>query len=86
MSSVAELARELALADEASGGSVLVYGVVTRDMETDREVAIQADGLPLDEQDLGFAAGLRQGVKRGDRVLLLRTADSQRYDVLLKME
>lgn len=89
MSQVAELARCLPdpNAAKANGtGMVLMFGHVTKDTQHDGEVAVQADGLPLDEDDLGFAAGLRQGVMRGDRVLLLRSADQQHYDVLLIME
>lgn len=89
MSQVAELARCLPdpNAAKANGtGMVLMFGHVTKDIEHDGEVAVQADGLPLDEDDLGFAAGMRQGVARGDRVLLLRSADRQHYDVLLIME
>lgn len=87
MSALAELARELGNGGGSSGtGAALVFGHVTKDTQHDGEVAVQADGLPFDEDDLGFAAGLRQGVMRGDRVLLLRSADQQRYDVLLIME
>lgn len=87
MSALAELARELENSGGSSGtGAALVFGHVTKDIEHDGEVAVQADGLPLDEDDLGFAAGLRRGVTRGDRVLLLRSADRQHYDVLLTME
>lgn len=87
MSALAELARELGNGGGSSGtGAALVFGHVTKDTQHDGEVAIQADGLPLDEDDLGFAAGLRQSVTRGDSVLLLRSADQQHYDVLLIME
>ena len=88
MSKIAELARELDGASAASSGTgaVLLFGSVTKDIEHDGEVAVQADGLPLTEDDLGFASGLRRGVSRGDRVLLLKSVDGQRYDVLLKME
>lgn len=87
MSALAELARELGNGGGSSDmGAVLMFGHVTKDIENDGEVAVQADDLPLDEDDLGFAAGLRQGVARGDRVLLLRSADRQHYDVLLIME
>lgn len=87
MSALAELARELGNGGGSSGtGAALVFGHVTKDTQHDGEVAVQADGLPLDEEDLGFAAGLRQSVMRGDRVLLLRSADRQHYDVLLTME
>ena len=87
MSALAELARELENAGGSSGtGAVLMFGHITKDIEHDGEVAVQADDLPLDEDDLGFAEGLRQGVTRGDRVLLLRSADRQHYDVLLIME
>lgn len=89
MSQVAELARCLTDPDAAQSsgtGAALVFGHVTKDIEHDGEVAVQADGLPLDENDLGFAAGMRQGLARGDRVLLLRSADRQHYDVLLTME
>ncbi len=88
MSALGELARMLEDADTPSGGAgaALVFGCVTRDIEHDGTVAVQADGLPLEEDDLGFAVGLRRGVKRGQRVLLLRTASGQHYDVLLAME
>ncbi len=87
MSALAELARELGNGGGSSGtGAALVFGHVTKDTQHDGEVAIQADGLPLDEEDMGFAEGLRQSVTRGDRVLLLRSADGQHYDVLLTME
>lgn len=89
MSQVAELARCLTDPDAAQSsgtGAALVFGHVTKDIEHDGEVAVQADGLPLDENDLGFASGMRQGLARGDRVLLLRSADRQHYDVLLTME
>ena len=87
MSAVAELARELGNGGGSSGtGAALVFGHVTKDTQHDGEVAVQADGLPLDEDDLGFAEGLRQSVMRGDRVLLLRSADCQHYAVLLIME
>ena len=49
-------------------------------------MAVQADGLPLEEDDLGFAAGLRRGLSRGQRVLLLRSDDGQSYYALLAME
>lgn len=89
MSNVAELARWMASPDaaQASGmGTALVFGSVTQDYTHDGTVAVQADGLPLTEDDLGFAEGMRRGVERGDRVLLLRSADGQHYDVLLIME
>ena len=88
MSKLAELARELDGAGSASSGTraALLFGSVTKDIEHDGEVAVQADGLPLTEDDLGFASGLRRGVSRGDRVLLLKSADGQHYDVLLIME
>lgn len=88
MSKLAELARKLDGASAASSdtGAALLFGSVTKDIEHDGEVAVQADGLPLDEDDLGFASGLRRGVSRGDRVLLLKSADGQHYDVLLIME
>lgn len=87
MSKIAELARELDGAGSASGtGAALLFGSVTKDIEHDGEVAVQADGLPLTEDDLGFASGLRRGVSRGDRVLLLKSTDGQHYDVLLIME
>ena len=75
MSKIAELARELGGADTASSGTgaALLFGSVTKDIEHDGEVAVQADGL-------------RRGVSRGDRVLLLKSEDGQRYDVLLIME
>ena len=87
MSALAELARALGNGGGSTGtGAALMFGHVTKDIEHDGEVAVQADGLPLDEDDLGFAAGLRRGVTRGDRVLLLRSADRQHNDVLLTME
>nr|WP_300186980.1 hypothetical protein [uncultured Agathobaculum sp.] len=88
MSQVAELARALDSVRTASSGTdaALVFGHVTKDIMHDGEVAVQADDLPLTEDDLGFAEGLRRGVERGDRVLLLRSADEQHYDVLLIME
>lgn len=87
MSALAELARALGNGGGSTGtGAALVFGHVTKDTQHDGEVAVQADDLPLDEDDLGFAAGLRQSVTRGDRVLLLRSADRQHYDVLLTME
>ena len=88
MSQVAELARALDSPGAATSGTgmKLLFGHVTKDIQHDGEVAVQADDLPLTEDDLGFASGLRQGVERGDRVLLLRSADEQHYDVLLIME
>lgn len=88
MSKVTELARHLTDPDAAQSGAgaALLFGRVTKDVQHDGEVAVQADGLPLTEDDLGFASGLRRGVSRGDRVLLLKSADGQRYDVLLIME
>ena len=89
MSQVVELARCLPDPDAAQSvgtGAALLFGSVTKDIEHDGEVAVQADGLPLTEDDLGFASGLRRGVSRGDRVLLLKSADGQHYDVLLIME
>lgn len=88
MSQVAELARALDSVHTVSSGTdaALVFGHVTKDIMHDGEVAVQADDLPLTEDDLGFAEGLRRGVERGDRVLLLRSADEQHYDVLLIME
>ncbi|MGO5029657.1 hypothetical protein [Candidatus Agathobaculum pullicola] len=62
MSQVAELARCLPDPDAAQSsgtGAALVFGHVTKDIEHDGEVAVQADGLSLDEDDLGFAAGMR---------------------------
>ena len=50
------------------------------------ELAMQADGLPLTEDDLGFASGLRRSLSRGERVLLLRSGDGQTYYALLAME
>ena len=47
---------------------------------------MQADGLPLTEDDLGFASGLRRSLSRGQRVLLLRSGDGQTYYALLAME
>lgn len=89
MSQVVELARCLPdpeAAQSVGTSAALLFGRVTKDIEHDGEVAVQADGLPLDEDDLGFASGLRRGVSRGDRVLLLKSEDGQRYDVLLIME
>lgn len=87
MSALADLARELGNGGGSSGaGAALVFGHVTKDIVHDGEVAVQADDLPLTEDDLGFAEGVRRGVERGDRVLLLRSADGQHYDMLLIME
>lgn len=76
------------LLDKTSGDSsgALVFGLVTKDYESNGTVAMQADGLPLDEDDLVFASGLRQELKRGQRVLLLRSGDGQTYYALLAME
>lgn len=87
MSALTDLARELETAGGSPGtGAALVFGRVTKDIQHDGMVAVQADGLLLDEDDLGFAQGLRRGVERGQRVLLLRSADQQHYDMLLIME
>lgn len=86
MSALANLAAMLP--DETSGdsGGALVFGLVTKDYEHDGTVALQADGIPLDEDDLVFASGLRRGLSRGQRVLLLRSGDGQTYYALLAME
>ena len=87
MSALADLARELGNGGGSpSTGAALVFGHVTKDTQHDGEVAVQADGLPLDEDDLVFASGLRQELKRGQRVLLLRSGDGQTYYALLAME
>ena len=76
------------LLDKTSGDSsgALVFGLVTKDYESNGTVAMQADGLPLTEDDLGFASGLRRSLSRGQRVLLLRSGDVQTYYALLAME
>nr|WP_295947933.1 hypothetical protein [uncultured Agathobaculum sp.] len=76
------------LPDKPSGdpSGALVFGLVTKDYESNGTVAMQADGLPLTEDDLVFASGLRQELKRGQRVLLLRSGDGQTYYALLAME
>ena len=86
MSALANLAAMLP--DETSGdsGGALVFGLVTKYYENDGELAMQADGLPLTEDDLGFASGLRRSLSRGERVLLLRSGDGQTYYALLAME
>ena len=83
MSNLAELASLLS-EPSGTGGWTLTFGLVTRDYEHDGTVAVQADGLPLEEDDLGFAAGLRRGLSRGQRVLLLRSDDGQSYYALLR--
>lgn len=88
MSALSKLA---GLLDNTAGsaggvGDALVFGLVTKDYEHDGEVAMQADGLPLTEDDLVFASGLRRGLSRGERVLLLRADDGQTYYALLTME
>lgn len=86
MSALAELAAMLL--DRASGasGGTPVFGLVTKDYEHDGTVAVQADGLPLTEDDLVFASGLRRELTRGQRVLLLRSGDGQIYYALRAME
>lgn len=68
-----------------SGGG-LIGGVVIKDVIRDGEVGIQADGLPLDSDDLIFAYGLRQELTRGDRVFMARSKDRQTYYVLVRLE
>lgn len=86
MSALAELAAMLL--DRVSGpsGGTPVFGLVTKDYEHDGTVAVQADGLPLTEDDLVFASGLRRELTRGQRVLLLRSGDGQIYYALRAME
>ena len=86
MSALANLAALLPDGSSDGNGGALVFGLVTKDYENDGELAMQADGLPLTEDDLGFASGLRQELKRGQRVLLLRSGDGQTYYALLAME
>ena len=86
MSALANLAALLPDGSSDGNGGALVFGLVTKDYENDGELAIQADGLPLTEDDLGFASGLRRSLSRGQRVLLLRSADGQAYYALLAME
>ena len=86
MSALANLAALLPDGSSDGNGGALVFGLVTKDYENDGEVAMQADGLPLTEDDLGFASGLRRSLSRGERVLLLRSGDGQTYYALLAME
>lgn len=86
MSALANLAAMLPDGSSDANGGALVFGLVTKDYENDGEVAMQADGLPLTEDDLGFASGLRRSLSRGQRVLLLRSGDGQTYYALLAME
>ena len=86
MSALANLAALLPDGSSDGNGGALVFGLVTKDYENDGELAMQADGLPLTEDDLGFASGLRRSLSRGQRVLLLRSADGQEYYALLAME
>lgn len=86
MSALANLAALLPDGSSDGNGGALVFGLVTKDYENDGEVAMQADGLPLTEDDLGFASGLRRSLSRGQRVLLLRSGDGQTYYALLAME
>ena len=77
MSALANLAALLPDGSSDGNGGALVFGLVTKDYENDGELAMQADGLPLTEDDLGFASGLRRSLSRGQRVLLLRSGDGQ---------
>lgn len=77
MSALANLAAMLPDKPSGDPGGALVFGLVTKDYENDGELAMQADGLPLTEDDLGFASGLRRSLSRGQRVLLLRSGDGQ---------
>lgn len=86
MSALANLAALLPDGSSDGNGGALVFGLVTKDYENDGELAMQADGLPLTEDDLSFASGLRRGLSRGERVLLLRSGDGQTYYALLAME
>ena len=86
MSALANLAALLPDGSSDGNGGALVFGLVTKDYENDGELAMQADGLPLTEDDLGFASGLRRSLSRGERVLLLRSGDRQTYYALLAME
>lgn len=86
MSALANLAALLPDGSSDGNGGALVFGLVTKDYENDGELAMQADGLPLTEDDLNFASGLRRGLSRGQRVLLLRSGDGQTYYALLAME
>ena len=86
MSALANLAALLPDGSSDGNGGALVFGLVTKDYENDGEVAMQADGLPLTEDDLGFASGLRRSLSRGQSVLLLRSGDGQTYYALLAME
>lgn len=86
MSALANLAALLPDGSSDGNGGALVFGLVTKDYENDGELAMQADGLPLTEDDLGFASDLRRSLSRGQRVLLLRSGDGQTYYALLAME
>lgn len=86
MSALANLAALLPDGSSDGNGGALVFGLVTKDYENDGELAMQADGMPLTEDDLGFASGLRRSLSRGQRVLLLRSGDGQTYYALLAME
>ena len=86
MSALANLAALLPDGSSDGNGGAMVFGLVTKDYENDGELAMQADGIPLDEDDLVFASGLRRGLSRGQRVLLLRSGDGQTYYALLAME
>ena len=86
MSALANLAALLPDGSSDGNGGALVFGLVTKDYENDGELAMQADGLPLTEDDLGFASGLRRSLSRGQRVLLLRSGDGQTYYARLAME
>ncbi len=86
MSALAELAAMLLDRVSGSSGGTPVFGLVTKDYEHDGTVAVQADGLPLTEDDLVFASGLRRELTRGQRVLLLRSGDGQTYYALRAME
>lgn len=86
MSALANLAALLPDGSSDGNGGALVFGLVTKDYENDGELAMQTDGLPLTEDDLSFATGLRRSLSRGERVLLLRSGDGQTYYALLAME
>ena len=86
MSALAELAAMLLDRASGSSGGTPVFGLVTKDYEHDGAVAVQADGLPLTEDDLVFASSLRRELTRGQRVLLLRSGDGQTYYALRAME
>ena len=86
MSALAELAAMLLDKASGSSGGTPVFGLVTKDYEHDGTVTVHADGLPLTEDDLVFASGLRRELTRGQRVLLLRSGDGQTYYALRAME